>query len=104
MARVRVEEALQSACELRLEGGGAAKRTDPERLALRTAASPEASSAPHHVALAVRGRDPLAVVASLRRDDARHWQVRGVSLEMAQCRDLEIGGAFALAAAETFRT
>ena len=49
------------------------------------------------MALAVRGRDPLAVIASRRRDDARHRQLRGVTLEVPQRRDLEIDGAFALA-------
>ena len=32
-----------------------------------------------------------------RRDDARHRQFRGVTLEVPQRRDLEIDGAFALA-------
>ena len=97
VARVRVEEPLQSARELRLEGGGVAKRVDPERLALRKRRPRKPAQQPHHVALAVRGRDPLAVIASRRRDDARHRQVRGVTLEVAQRRDLEIDGALALA-------
>ena len=67
VARVRVEETPQSARELRLEGRGVAERADLERLALRERRSRKPAQQPHHVALAVRGRDPLAVIASSSR-------------------------------------
>ena len=97
VARVRVEQPLQPARELRLERGGMAQRVDPERLALRKRRSRKPAQQPHHVALAVLGRNPLAVIAFRGRDDTRHRQVGGVLLEVAQSRDLEIDRALAFA-------
>ena len=61
--RVRMEQASQPARELRLEARDVAQDVDRQRAALRERHARNPAQHPHHVARAVRGDDPLAVVA-----------------------------------------
>ena len=90
-----MEEAPQAAREPRLKGGRVAERRESQRLVARERRAREPTQQPHHVARAVRGVDPLEVLARSRGDDARHGQVRRVTLQVAQRRDLKVHGALA---------
>ena len=67
MPGVGMEQAAQTAREAGLECGDVPQRADRQRLALRNRHAREPAQQPHHVARAVRGGDPLAVVAALSR-------------------------------------
>ena len=94
-ARFPLERLADFAREPRLKGGRVAERREPQRLAAAERRARQPTEQPHHVARAVRGGDPLEVLARSRGDDARHGQVRRVTLQVAQRRDLKVHSALA---------